>query len=586
MTSLNRNSKSSTKTNTQDKHTKPGKSTKNSLSSEKLKAESSDPSLSDSPPDPMKMAVPVPYTALPVAQPPPVLKGYKTNEKKSVAMEQKGKEPHLTSSASSSAVKKVSPSRLQSLLGESTKGNRQGKTPTKQTIPKVNPKKEVGKLKVQKGKAEVKKSIDKASISSRPDNTTKNQSKEEVKYVEDHNDSMNGRSKNNSSELDNDVSDNLKNDPEELKEKLKELDIEIEILKQEQDAIEKQKTEYDSLIAALQIEMEKFYKKKEEDIIAFEQEKLEHARQIAKEREELDAKLELIDGGMKEELEVLRKENQGLREEIKAKDQAHASSLDKMRKEMNKILKANEELQKKITEITDHKKLQNKIPTTSSQTRIKTPDAKSGVKNILGSRGSKVDNINPKVHSKIIADTKPSAKRKDLNKSPSNSRTNIKGTNTSLTGKISTPNKNASKNSARNQPESAEKIFNNTFKCNAEDKDEVYDMVFPPKYHSGNNGKILSSKSSQEGKITKVYSNGKTEMLFGNGVRRESFPDGYTIIHFNNKDIKQTYPNGKIVYYFAEAKTTQTTFPDGLQVFKFPNNQLEKHYTDGHKEIA
>jgi len=56
-------------------------------------------------------------------------------------------------------------------------------------------------------------------------------------------------------------------------------------------------------------------------------------------------------------------------------------------------------------------------------------------------------------------------------------------------------------------------------------------------------------------------------------------------VYFNNNDIKQTYPDQKIVYYFAEAKTTQTTFPDGLQVFKFSNQQIEKHFSDGTKEI-
>ena len=54
-------------------------------------------------------------------------------------------------------------------------------------------------------------------------------------------------------------------------------------------------------------------------------------------------------------------------------------------------------------------------------------------------------------------------------------------------------------------------------------------------------------------------------------MRRETFPDGYTIVYFNNSDIKQTFPDQKIVYYFAEAKTTQTTYADGLQVFKFSN---------------
>ena len=57
---------------------------------------------------------------------------------------------------------------------------------------------------------------------------------------------------------------------------------------------------------------------------------------------------------------------------------------------------------------------------------------------------------------------------------------------------------------------------------------------------------------------------GKKEVIFSNGVRRETFPDGYTIVFFNNHDIKQTYPDQKIVYYFAEAKTTQTTYADGL----------------------
>lgn len=43
------------------------------------------------------------------------------------------------------------------------------------------------------------------------------------------------------------------------------------------------------------------------------------------------------------------------------------------------------------------------------------------------------------------------------------------------------------------------------------------------------------------------------------------------IVYFANEDVKQTFPDGKVVYYFADARTTQTTFMDGLQVFKFAN---------------
>ena len=56
-------------------------------------------------------------------------------------------------------------------------------------------------------------------------------------------------------------------------------------------------------------------------------------------------------------------------------------------------------------------------------------------------------------------------------------------------------------------------------------------------------------------------------------------------MYFVNGDIKQTYPDQKIVYFFSEAQTTQTTLPEGLQVFKFSNNQVEKHHCNGMKEI-
>jgi centromere protein J len=42
-------------------------------------------------------------------------------------------------------------------------------------------------------------------------------------------------------------------------------------------------------------------------------------------------------------------------------------------------------------------------------------------------------------------------------------------------------------------------------------------------------------------------------------------------VYFANEDIKQTFPDQRVVYYFAEAQTTQTTYSDGLQVFKFAN---------------
>jgi len=98
------------------------------------------------------------------------------------------------------------------------------------------------------------------------------------------------------------------------------------------------------------------------------------------------------------------------------------------------------------------------------------------------------------------------------------------------------------------------------------DEDD-YEMVFPDKYHSEEmlqTLQIVQETKSSDGKLQRIYSNGKKEVIFANGVKREVWPDSYQIVWFANKDIKQTFNDGKTVYYFAEAKTTQTTFADGL----------------------
>ncbi len=49
--------------------------------------------------------------------------------------------------------------------------------------------------------------------------------------------------------------------------------------------------------------------------------------------------------------------------------------------------------------------------------------------------------------------------------------------------------------------------------------------------------------------------------------------------------IKQIFPNGKEVYFFAQNKSTQVTYPDGFRVYKFANGQIEKVYLDNSRRI-
>jgi centromere protein J len=73
---------------------------------------------------------------------------------------------------------------------------------------------------------------------------------------------------------------------------------------------------------------------------------------------------------------------------------------------------------------------------------------------------------------------------------------------------------------------------------------------------------------------------GKKEIRFPNGVLRESWPDGYMVIHFENKDVRQQWPCGKMVYFFFEQGITQTLLSNGDKILLFKSGQLEKHFKD------
>ena len=94
------------------------------------------------------------------------------------------------------------------------------------------------------------------------------------------------------------------------------------------------------------------------------------------------------------------------------------------------------------------------------------------------------------------------------------------------------------------------------------------------------------NKTEENGKLQVTYEDGKKEVVFKNGAKREIYPNGYIIVNYTIGDIKQTLPDNSIIYYYADADTTQITLPDnGLNIYRFSSNQVEFHYEDGSKEI-
>ena len=50
--------------------------------------------------------------------------------------------------------------------------------------------------------------------------------------------------------------------------------------------------------------------------------------------------------------------------------------------------------------------------------------------------------------------------------------------------------------------------------------------MFPPKYHNPAE-RLVKEMKHEDGKHEKLYENGKVEIILGNGVRKEEWPDGY-----------------------------------------------------------
>ncbi|XP_049879072.1 centromere protein J [Pectinophora gossypiella] len=106
---------------------------------------------------------------------------------------------------------------------------------------------------------------------------------------------------------------------------------------------------------------------------------------------------------------------------------------------------------------------------------------------------------------------------------------------------------------------------------------------------------VSPEPSTSKNSVTKTSLNpseikkpdGSKELRFPNGNVKYISADGkYSKFVYYNGDVKENFYNeGRIKYYYAEAKTYHTTHADGLEVLEFPDGQVEKRYKDGSSEI-
>ena len=376
--------------------------------------------------------------------------------------------------------------------------------------------------------------------------------------------------------------------------KLNELEFEIKKSKEERLKIEKLKIEYEELQLQLKKDIEDFSKKKDEfeKFREIELKKIEHDKKSYNLIQEKNNLLILSSKKDKETIEQLKRKIAKLQEENKLKEIENKRLKDQIKSKIKEpFIKKNITVNTIETENISPNLEKNQIKKINN-------NKKNMTKSITSKRLS-----NPKIRKTISMDSDFSNSTKEIGKNINNTliklpkkenkinnKTKINYKN--ITNNININNNNININNNyenKNKKEEIEKINHenliNKIKNTPIEDDENYNFSFPEKYHSSINKNTIIKSASNEGKTINIYSNNKKEIIFQSGVKKEIFDDGYQIVYFINGDIKQTFPNEKIVYFFNDAKTVQITYKSGLQVFKFNNGQIEKHFLDGSKQI-
>ena len=430
--------------------------------------------------------------------------------------------------------------------------------------------------------------------------------------------------------------------------KISELNYQIENMKNEHLKISDTKKEYEKLLKKLRIDMDIFYKTRENDILNFERIKGEEMKKLEKERKyqirsvNRNNQKEAQNKKEREEIEQLKIQITKLQDEMKLRDQKSKMAIDKIKKQLVETNSNNESLLEKIKTYEDLRIKNMNIKNNNKDKNKKTKTSSNNVNGIYNQNYNENQSFNdPNKNMKNITNKYGNANKSNNsnnkyqininNKNESNKNQIYQNKNININNNKKIPlNNYLNKNQIEHEDEESEEDeeinnisnknqnikFNNNFnnmnsynqnnnindfnninnkinstkslpKENTNIDSDQYDITFLPKYHSpiANKSRLIKEEKTIDGKIIRDYQNRK-EIIFPNiGLRKEIYEDGYQISYFKNKDIKQLYPDGKEVYLYAENHTVATKFPNGLKVCKFANGQIEKSFPDGTKNV-
>ncbi|XP_064619476.1 centromere protein J-like isoform X2 [Lineus longissimus] len=380
-----------------------------------------------------------------------------------------------------------------------------------------------------------------------------------------------------------------------LRDKLLEIEREIERFRTENAAVAKIKVEREEGLNKLKREMEEFEKQKEEELRNLQEFKEQELKKLKKEKklfEKYRKEAQAIpDKKQRDEIEQLNHELCDLREDLKKREQRWTSGTNRMRNRIEQLEKENAELKEEIRML-EKRRLDSwqKEQNAKNEQRSQLPVRKAIVQQVLPS--TKNPSKLPKANQESNDRDRQLSNRNDplrLSVQSEDDDDLSVGDDAQLNSTVIERVKSPFEDTPRGLVAmTTQSEVDKSFMGPAGQKSARKNQALITAITKIDKGDLEYEESRhKDGKIDRIYTNGAREIMYANGTRREISGDGKTIIvSFFNGDMKQIMPDHRVIYFYADAGTTHTTYPDGLEILQFPNLQIEKHYPDGTREIT
>ncbi|KAM9344385.1 centrosomal P4.1-associated protein isoform 2-T2 [Pholidichthys leucotaenia] len=403
-----------------------------------------------------------------------------------------------------------------------------------------------------------------------------------------------------------------------LRQRLAELEIEIERFKKENAALGKLRQENEKMQETLRKECLAFEQRKAEEMAKFEEYKKEENRKLQKERKLFEkhasAARAIPDKKEREEIQMLKQQLSSVQEELRRRESRWSSTQTRLRQQIDSLSQENGSLRDEIRVLeklrlsawknnsaSAEKETRKKdVPRTTENKNNNVPTATKGVTfaSPLDSRGS---SSSSPPQSSTAAATRRMSKDNSQSAAAVMKSSLRKPAGPGSFSSIPLPSRRTEDrcpHAGKSQEKSAQQqhLHHSSPKRDPPPKEAALTEVEEPE-------PALEVLTHPDGKTEKVLASGDRVIIFPNGTRKEVSADGLSVrVTFFNGDTKQITADQRVVYYYADAQTTHITYPDGMEVLHFPNKQTEgyqqfcprvyfdympeKHFPDGRKEIT